>query len=273
MRTASRLANCPIALGIRRGRGRDRYCWRPPAQIPACAFNAPGSCLGFWRSSGRLATPPGARDPDHLTRPIRHCVRRVIRWPRSPWLAAFPPPPPPLVAQARSAASPVLRGHPTSHGRASRAYRRSVPLTARHPPAYHPANPRGRGITTRHGRPRDLPVLSMKSFVHAQALRPRGVPQQLAIALLTTWPSANDEDVGTPEFRSITRLNRLSLYDPYRRFAATLTSSRRTARGRQSDRYSIVVENSHLLLHAGCPALSVIPEHWPTRVLVRLRPS
>ena len=141
------------------------------------------------------------------------------------------------------------------------------------PTGLPPREPKGTGYHHRHGRPRDLPVLSMKSFVHAQALRPRGVPQQLAIALLTTWPSANDEDVGTPEFRSITRLNRLSLYDPYRRFAATLTSSRRTARGRQSDRYSIVVENSHLLLHAGCPALSVIPEHWPTRVLVRLRPS
>jgi hypothetical protein len=27
-------------------RGRDRRCWRPPAQIPACASNALGSCLG-----------------------------------------------------------------------------------------------------------------------------------------------------------------------------------------------------------------------------------
>ena len=29
-------------------RGRDRPCGRPPAQIPACAANALGSCLGFW---------------------------------------------------------------------------------------------------------------------------------------------------------------------------------------------------------------------------------
>jgi hypothetical protein len=28
---------------------------RPPVQIPACAANAPGSCLGFWRRSGDKA--------------------------------------------------------------------------------------------------------------------------------------------------------------------------------------------------------------------------
>jgi ADP-ribose pyrophosphatase YjhB (NUDIX family) len=32
-------------------RGRDRPYGRPPAQIPACAANALGSCLGFWRRS------------------------------------------------------------------------------------------------------------------------------------------------------------------------------------------------------------------------------
>src|SRR6266496_1623839 len=35
-------------------RGRDRPCGRPPAQIPACAANALGSCLGFWRRTARL---------------------------------------------------------------------------------------------------------------------------------------------------------------------------------------------------------------------------
>ena len=34
-------------------RGRDRPCGRPPAQIPACAANALGSCLGWWRRSAR----------------------------------------------------------------------------------------------------------------------------------------------------------------------------------------------------------------------------
>ena len=34
----------PIRRGV--GRGRDEDCSSPPAQIPACAANAPGSCLG-----------------------------------------------------------------------------------------------------------------------------------------------------------------------------------------------------------------------------------
>ena len=33
------------------GRGRDASYPTPPAQIPACASNARGSCLGFWRQS------------------------------------------------------------------------------------------------------------------------------------------------------------------------------------------------------------------------------
>ena len=37
----------------RADRGRDRPCGRPPAQIPACAANALGSCLGWWRRSAR----------------------------------------------------------------------------------------------------------------------------------------------------------------------------------------------------------------------------
>jgi hypothetical protein len=37
------------------GRGRDEDFSSPPAQIPACAANAPGSSLGFWRRSGDKA--------------------------------------------------------------------------------------------------------------------------------------------------------------------------------------------------------------------------
>ena len=40
-------------------RGRDRRCRRPPAQIPACASNALGSSLGFWRRSARSARDGG----------------------------------------------------------------------------------------------------------------------------------------------------------------------------------------------------------------------
>jgi 2-dehydropantoate 2-reductase len=47
-------ANLAEALGpervIRNGR-----CQPPPVQIPACAANAPGSSLGFWRRSGDKA--------------------------------------------------------------------------------------------------------------------------------------------------------------------------------------------------------------------------
>ena len=41
------------------GRGRDVGCPTPPAQIPACAFNALGSSLGFWRQSGHRARGAG----------------------------------------------------------------------------------------------------------------------------------------------------------------------------------------------------------------------
>jgi hypothetical protein len=188
----------------------------------------------------------------------------VFHWPRSPWLAAFPPPPPPPVAQARSAASPVLRSHPTPRARASRAYRRSVPLTARHPPAHHPANPKGRGITSKHGRPRGLPVLRLKISAHAQVLRPRGVPQQLAKTLPTTWPSATDESVSTPNFSSVSRLNSPACTTPTD--ASPPPSRAADARLRATvDRYSFDVENLPLLLHAGCPALSVCERHWRSR--------
>lgn len=36
------------------GRGRNAGFPAPPAQIPACAPNAPGSYLGFWRQSVAL---------------------------------------------------------------------------------------------------------------------------------------------------------------------------------------------------------------------------
>ena len=37
------------------GHGRDGCCQPPPARIPACAANAPGSSLGFWRRNGDRA--------------------------------------------------------------------------------------------------------------------------------------------------------------------------------------------------------------------------
>ena len=40
---------------IKDGRGRSGCCQPPPARIPACAANAPGSSLGFWRRNGDRA--------------------------------------------------------------------------------------------------------------------------------------------------------------------------------------------------------------------------
>jgi hypothetical protein len=123
----------------------------------------------------RAPPRPDARGPAHLTRLARLCVRDAFCWPRSPRAGPFPPPPPQPLARRCSAASQVLRACPTSRARSSRAYRLSVPLTSRHPPTYHPANPPGRGIIDRHGRPRDLPVLSMKrSHACTGSPTPRG---------------------------------------------------------------------------------------------------
>ena len=51
--------------------------------------------------------------------------------PRSPWPGPFPPPPPPPAARRCSAASPVLRARPTSHGRASRDCGLGLPRATR----------------------------------------------------------------------------------------------------------------------------------------------
>jgi hypothetical protein len=44
----------------RLNRGRDAGCPTPPAQIPACASNALGSCLGFWRQTAWWAKDDGS---------------------------------------------------------------------------------------------------------------------------------------------------------------------------------------------------------------------
>jgi hypothetical protein len=55
--SGARLVHDTLEGGWRRwpDRGRDRRCQRPPAQIPACAANALGSCLGFGRRSALRA--------------------------------------------------------------------------------------------------------------------------------------------------------------------------------------------------------------------------
>ncbi len=72
----------------------------------------------------------------------------------------FPPPPPQPAHRRCSAASQVLRDRQTSHGRASRAHRLSVSLTARHRADLPPRTPIGGASSGSGGRPWDLPVLA-----------------------------------------------------------------------------------------------------------------
>jgi hypothetical protein len=60
--------------------------------------------------------------------------------------------------------------------------------------------------------------------MHAQVLRPRGVPRQLAITLPTMLPSASLNDVGTPK-PLISQLNSLACTYPCQRFADALTNA------------------------------------------------
>src|SRR5438105_5548444 len=125
--------------------------------------------------------------PARLAHRARRCVRDALCCPCSPRPVPFPPPPPQPLPRPCSAASQVLRDRLTSRARTSQAYRLSVPWAAR------PAINMG-------GRARDLPVLAQEDSVHAQVLRPRGVRQQLALALLTMLPSASWDSVGTPKW-------------------------------------------------------------------------
>ena len=89
--------------------------------------------------------------------------------------------------QATRPARRALRDHLTSHDRASRAYRLSVPLTT------HARQ------TAAHGRPWDLSVLEHGDSAHVSVLRPRRVRRPLAITRPTVWPSASGDSVGTPD--------------------------------------------------------------------------
>ena len=200
------------------GHGGPEGSLRGRARSPATSPRRPPG-----RASGRIADPAVSRRSTVTW--CRSAVNRASLSLRATWrtrsssldtpcpalrpgrdsLAAFPSARP-LSSTASAAASTalfgglqVLRACLTSRGRASRAYRRSVPLTARHPPICHPANHKGRGITDRHGRPRDLPVLEHGNFCACQVLRPRGVPRRLAITPPAMLPSACFDGVGTPE--------------------------------------------------------------------------
>ena len=75
----------------RQGRGRDGDCSPPPAQIPACAANAPGSYLGS--NVGRQSAVPTQR-PAHIRHSDRRSEPALIRtaaaWRLFPLVEALP---------------------------------------------------------------------------------------------------------------------------------------------------------------------------------------
>jgi hypothetical protein len=152
--------------------------------------------------------PLGAHAPDHLTRPVRHCVRGVFRWPCFPRAGPFPPPPPPPEPRACSAASLVLRACLTSRDRASRDYRLSVPPAARPVPVCHPANHPGWGITNTSRATTRSPGSRAWSSSCVPGLSDRAGPaSDSRITPPAVLPSAHMGKRRHPELNGVSRLN------------------------------------------------------------------
>ena len=96
----------------------------------------------------RLVVRVGARDPAHLARLLRLCVRGTFCWSRSPRPAAFPPPPPPPARGRCSAASQVLRRPSDFPPSFIEGFPTERSPTARRQPTCHPANHQGRGASS-----------------------------------------------------------------------------------------------------------------------------
>ncbi len=112
----------------------------PPAQIPASAANALGSCLGCKRRSASPARdgefpgplPLDVHGPAHVTHLGSGAASGAcFAVPCSPWPGPFPPPPPQPTFWLCSAASQVLWACPTSHGRTSSDCSLGLPDAAR----------------------------------------------------------------------------------------------------------------------------------------------
>lgn len=115
-----------VASWLNSGRGRDRPYGRPPAQIPACAIIALGSCLGYERvtGSGIIPSAAGRTGSAHVSGQPGSVSRPGFAVPDFPWPGRFPPPAPPTAATRSlcSQVSPVLSASPTSRHRSSRLY-------------------------------------------------------------------------------------------------------------------------------------------------------
>src|SRR5712671_7359825 len=115
------------------GRGRDEDYSSPPAQVPACAANAPGFPRVKRRRHMVLKLHALRRTAaNRIDVVARLSVRTRPPVGCSPRVRPFPPRPPPEVAFLCSVASSVLRPHPTSHPRTCSACGFCLPEPARH---------------------------------------------------------------------------------------------------------------------------------------------
>ena len=107
-------------------RGRDTYCYAPPAQNRTCGFPASGSHLGCV-TSGPQVHGPLVCDPAHVTRKPDTEFGACFARPHSPWSPPLAPSTPPLVAQLRSWTSQLLLRGLTSRVRSSSASAHHLP--------------------------------------------------------------------------------------------------------------------------------------------------
>src|SRR3982074_3815664 len=174
------------------GRGRNEDFSSPPAQIPACAANAPGSSLG---SVVVMMSDLGRSSSD--AQPLFGSTRYFgsVSEPRppngcSPWVRPVPPRLPPGVASPCSVASQVLWPRRTSH-----------PLTC----SACGLSPSRAGPAHESGHGGDRPGSAQRTSPRAQGLRLRDVLPMQAIRHGTMLPSLQRNEIGTSEldpFRS-----------------------------------------------------------------------
>ena len=147
--------------------------------------------------------------PARLARLVRHCVRSVSNYPCSPRSAPFPPPPPqPALC---SAASSVIRGCLTSHGRSSQACGLGLPRASR--PAIIRAGSRGTSRFSRMKIPYMLRFSDRAGPGRDSRITPRSV---LPSVIPTTWASRTN---------LISRLNSPACTCPCQRFTCALANA------------------------------------------------
>ena len=189
-----------------------RNCSSPPAQIPACAANAPGSSLGsnVVRRAAQGRVRSGAQPPTGSTwqlgsvsepRPPVGCF---------PWVRPFPPRPPQEVAFRCSVASSILRPHPTSHPRTCSAFGCCL-----HEPARLAVRARMR-----------LPRFRAKNFptcTRSPTARGSPHPSQYAMGDVAFSSAERDRHLG---IRPVSQLNTWPVVSPVKRFTSALAGRR-----------------------------------------------